>query len=98
MLLYIVVKKALTTLALQLNVFLDGKKFLHHSIDFDAPLERVKLRMQYFVLLRLLKQLFLLLVARRVEKANFSLFDPPLRDFAAKVRIAGTAVLESVEV
>ena len=92
MLLYFIVKKALTALALQLDVFLDGKKVLHHGIDFDSPLERVKLCMQYFVLLGLLKQLFLLLVARRVKKANLSLLDPPLRDLAAQVSIAGTAV------
>ena len=92
MLLYFIVKKALTALALQLDVFLDGKEVLHHGIDFDSPLERVKLCMQYFVLLGLLKQLFLLLVARRVKKANLSLLDPPLRDLAAQVSIAGTAV------
>ena len=95
MLLYLIVKEAMTALTLQFDVFLDGEKILHHSIDFDSPFERVKLCMQYFVLFGLLKQLFLLLVARRVKKANLSLLDPPLRDLAAKVGIAGTAVLES---
>ena len=95
MLLYIIVKKALTALALQLDVFLNGKKVPHHSIHFDSPLKRIKLCMQYFVLFSLLKQLFLLLVARRVKKANLSLLDSPLRDLSAQVGIARTAVLES---
>lgn len=83
MLLNIIVKKALATLALQLDIFLDGEEILHDSVDFASPFERVQLRMQYLVLFSLLKQLLLLLVATWVEKANFSLFNLTLRDFAA---------------
>ena len=55
MLFYLIVEKAVTALALQLDVFLDSEQVLHHSIDLDAPLERVELCVQYFVLLSLLE-------------------------------------------
>ena len=55
MLFNVIVEHAITSLALQFNVFLDVQKLLVDRINFDAPLEWIELRLQDLVLLGLFK-------------------------------------------
>ena len=93
-LLYLVIKDALATLALQLNLFLDILELFVDGFDFEAPLERVELRLQYLVLFGLLKEMLLLLLESRVEETDLSFFYTPLCDLSAQVCIAGPAVFK----
>ena len=94
-LLYLVVKYALATLSLQLDLFFDVLELFVDGFDFEAPLQGVKLRLQDLVLLRLLEQVLLLLLQGRVEETYFGLFYARLRDLYAEVCIARPAVFQN---
>lgn len=93
-LLYLVIKDAVATLALQLNLFLDILELFVDGFDFEAPLKRVELRLQYLVLFGLLKEVLLLLLESRVEETDLSLFYTRLCDLSAQVCIARPAVFQ----
>ena len=84
----------MAALALQLDLFFDVLELFVDGFDFEAPLKRVELRLQYLVLLGLLKELLLLLLERRVEEADLGLLDPRLGYLSPQVRVARPAALQ----
>ena len=93
-LLYLVVEDTLASLSLQLNLLFDILELLIDGFDFEAPLQRVKLRLENLVLLCLLEQVLLLLLQGRVEETYFSLFNACLCDISAQVCVARPAVFQ----
>ena len=55
MLFYLIVEYSITSLALQLDLFLDVHQLFMDGVNFNAPLKFVKMRLEDLVLLSLLK-------------------------------------------